>query len=85
MYGSAPALPPDLFELPVFDNRRDRGIALRECQHLLAVFQVVLSVEVFEVNTLFGVKLSSLSAIWTSGLRIYRDLQASSSIDFGEL
>jgi len=82
MYGSAPALPPDLLELPVFDNRRDCGIAVRECQHLFAVFQVVLSVEVFEVNTLLGIKLASLRAIWTSGFRVYRDLQLGSSIEF---
>jgi hypothetical protein len=82
MNGSAPALPPDLFELSVFDNRRDCGIAVGESQHLFAVFQVVLSVEVFEVDTLFGIKLSSLRAVRTSGFRVYRDLQISSSINF---
>ena len=79
MNRSAAPFPADGFKLPIFDNRRNRGVAFTVGEHLLAVFEIVLGVAVFKGDAEGGVMLAGFLTLWTTGLGVKNDRHVSVS------
>lgn len=69
-------LPPDLFELSIFNDNRHCRITFGEPKHLFSIIQIVLCVELLKGDATLVVVLASLFAVWTARLCVDFNFQA---------